>query len=263
MRVLALGHNTGFAHAANRGVGRASGEFVALVNTDVVLEPRLACPDVAGARGEPRRGRGRLQDARRWPIPRPIYDAGDILRRDGACEQRGRFMRDDGRWEQPGEVFGACAGAALYRRSRVLELGGFDERYFAYLEDVDLALRLRCAGWRCRYEPAVALHAGEGSSHRLAAGTSSSSLATRWCSWPRRFRSGGCPMSPTGSWLGLARACASAACQATSGLWLRRCRCCPWCCASGRRLRATSHRVRQSNWLCRARQGDGHPAQMG
>ena len=50
----------------------------------------------------------------------------------------------------------------------MLEAGGFDERYFAYLEDVDLALRLRLAGWRCRYEPAVALHAGEGSSHQLA-----------------------------------------------------------------------------------------------
>ncbi len=94
--------------------------------------------------------------------PTVIYDAGDILRRDGACEQRGRFRRDDGRWDQPGEVFGACAGAALYRRSVVLEIGGFDERYFAYLEDVDLALRLALVGWRCRYEPAVALHAGEG-----------------------------------------------------------------------------------------------------
>jgi GT2 family glycosyltransferase len=50
----------------------------------------------------------------------------------------------------------------------LLDVGGFDERYFAYLEDVDLALRLRLAGWGCRYEPAVALHAGEGSSHQLA-----------------------------------------------------------------------------------------------
>ena len=99
-----------------------------------------------------------------------MYDAGDILRRDGACEQRGRFGRDDGRWDEPGEVFGACAGAALYRRGAVFEVGGFDERYFAYLEDVDLALRLRLAGWRCRYEPAVALHAGEGSSPQLAGG---------------------------------------------------------------------------------------------
>ena len=60
-------------------------------------------------------------------------------------------------------MFGACAGAALYRRAPALELGGFDERFFLYLEDVDLALRLRLAGWTCIYEPAVALHAGEGS----------------------------------------------------------------------------------------------------
>ncbi len=51
----------------------------------------------------------------------------------------------------------------------MLAVGGFDERYFAYLEDVDLALALRRAGWRCRYVPAVALHAGEGSSPRPGA----------------------------------------------------------------------------------------------
>jgi GT2 family glycosyltransferase len=102
--------------------------------------------------------------------PEEVYDAGDILRRDGACEQRGRFGRDDGRYDEAGEIFGACAGAALYRRDAVLALGGFDERFFAYLEDVDLALRLRLAGWRCRYEPAVALHAGESSSRKLAGG---------------------------------------------------------------------------------------------
>ena len=46
-------------------------------------------------------------------------------------------------------------------------MGGFDERFFAYLEDVDLGLRLRLAGWTCRYEPVVARHASEGSSGRL------------------------------------------------------------------------------------------------
>jgi len=71
---------------------------------------------------------------------------------------------------EPGEVFGACAGAALYRRDAVLAVGGFDERYFAYLEDVDLSLRLRLAGWTCRYEPAVARHAGQGSSAALPGG---------------------------------------------------------------------------------------------
>ena len=64
-------------------------------------------------------------------------------------------------------MFASCAGAALYRREAVLGVGGFDERFFAYLEDVDLGLRLQLAGWSCRYEPVVALHASEGSSAAL------------------------------------------------------------------------------------------------
>lgn len=169
VRVLALGRNTGFAHAANRGLRAASSEFVALLNTDVVLEPdwleRMVQSLAADREAASVACKMLALDDRRF-----VYDAGDILRRDGACLQRGRFERDDGRFDQPGDVFGACAGAALYRRSAVLALGGFDERYFAYLEDVDLALRLRLTGWSCRYEPAVALHAGEGSSSQLQGG---------------------------------------------------------------------------------------------
>jgi len=164
-RVVELGRNTGFAFACNRGVEAADADLVALVNTDVVLaddwlermltalEPgdaSVACKMVD------------LDD------PATIYDAGDVLRRDGAAEQRGRFLRDDGRWDEPGPVFSACAGAALYRRDAFRAAGGFDERFFAYLEDVDLGLRLRCAGWTCRYEPrAVARHAGGGTSSKL------------------------------------------------------------------------------------------------
>jgi GT2 family glycosyltransferase len=169
VRVVALERNTGFAHAANRGIADSHGEFVALVNTDVELAADWLARMVHALGSDPHAAAVAckmlsLED------PAIVYDAGDVLRRDGACEQRGRFGRDDGRWEEPGEVFGACAGAALYRRDVVLGLGGFDERYFAYLEDVDLSLRLRLAGWRCRYEPAVALHAGGGSSHQLPGG---------------------------------------------------------------------------------------------
>lgn len=167
--VLEMGTNTGFAHAANAGVERARGEFVALVNTDVVLAPDWISRLSAALAGD---ASAAAMACKMVSLADPgvIYDAGDILRRDGACEQRGRFRRDDGRWDEPGEVFGACAGAALYRRSVLCSLGGFDERYFAYLEDVDLALRIRLAGWRCRYEPVVARHAGEGSSEQLPGG---------------------------------------------------------------------------------------------
>ncbi len=170
VRVIALKSNTGFAHAANCGIHAATGaEFVALINTDVVLADDWTARMVGALRSDP----GAASVACKMldlEDPSRVYDAGDVLRRDGACEQRGRFGRDDGRWQEPGEVFGACAGAALYRRDAVLSVGGFDERYFAYLEDVDLALRLGLAGWRCRYEPAVALHAGEGSSSQLTGG---------------------------------------------------------------------------------------------
>jgi GT2 family glycosyltransferase len=167
--VLALGRNTGFAHAANEGIRSARGELVALLNTDVVLEPEWLGRMTAALDGHAGVASAACKMLSLADRSR-VYDAGDVLRRDGACEQRGRFGVDDGQWDRPGEVFGACAGAALYRREAVLSIGGFDERFFAYLEDVDLAMRLRLAGWSCRYEPAVALHAGEGSSHQLSGG---------------------------------------------------------------------------------------------
>ena len=167
--VLALDHNTGFAHAANLGVERAGHDLIALINADVVLEPDWLSRLAAALAQDPGAGSAACKMVS-LADPSTIYDAGDILRRDGACEQRGRFTHDDGRYDVPGEVFGACAGAAMYRRSAVRPEGGFDERYFAYLEDVDLALRLRLAGWRCLYVPAVARHAGESTSPQLAGG---------------------------------------------------------------------------------------------
>jgi GT2 family glycosyltransferase len=172
VRALAQGRNTGFAYAANRGIEAATGELVALINTDVVLSPdwlhRMTAALTVGHGSAPVASAACKMLSLREPTV--LYDAGDILRRDGACEQRGRFMPDVGAYDEPGEVFGACAGAALYRRDAVLAVGGFDEHYFAYLEDVDLALRLRLAGWTCAYEPAVCWHAGEGSSAQLLGG---------------------------------------------------------------------------------------------
>jgi len=170
VRVLALGRNGGFARAANAGIVAVAAEAVALVNTDVRLAPdwierSAAALDAAPAAASVATKLVDLDD------PALIYDAGDVLRRDGACEQRGRFERDGGRYDAPGDVFSACAGAALYRRSAVLAVGGFEERFGTYLEDVDLGLRLRLAGWTCRWEPrAVARHAGGGSTGTLAHG---------------------------------------------------------------------------------------------
>ena len=170
VQVLALGANGGFARAANAGIRAVGAEAVALVNTDVELAPDWLERAVAALAAAP----GAASVATKLvdlDDPALLYDAGDVLRRDGACEQRGRFERDDGGYDEPGEVFSACAGAALYRRSAVLAAGGFEERFGTYLEDVDLGLRLRLAGWSCRWEPrALARHAGGGSSAALPHG---------------------------------------------------------------------------------------------
>ena len=74
-----------------------------------------------------------------------------------AWDRRGGEI-DDGQESEPVEVFGPCAGAALYRRTMLEELEGFDEDFFAYLEDVDLAWRGRLTGWRCLYVPTAVVY---------------------------------------------------------------------------------------------------------
>ena len=161
-RVLRLAENGGFARAANAGLAAVGSEAVALVNTDVVLDPDWLARALAALGASEGAVATKLLDL---DDPAILYSAGDVLRRDGVCEQRGRFERDRGAYDEPGEVFSACAGAALYRRVAVLGAGGFDERLGMYLEDVELGLRLRRAGWSCAWEPrAVARHAGAGSS---------------------------------------------------------------------------------------------------
>ena len=166
LRIIELGRNTGFAFAANRGLEAAAAPAVALVNTDVVLAPDwIERTSTALARDD--RAAAVACKMVQMDDPQRLYDSGDFLRRDGVCEQRGRFELDDGRFDEPGEVFAPCAGAALYRRDALAAVGGFDERLFSYLEDVDLGLRLALAGWLCVYEPVSALHAGGGSAWQL------------------------------------------------------------------------------------------------
>src|SRR4051794_8543675 len=115
-RVLAQGRNTGFAVAANRGLLAARTEFVALLNTDVELAPDWVQVMAQRLEAEPKCASVACKMVRLGDES-TLDDCGDVLRRDGVCEQRGHGRRDDGRWDQPGEVFGACGGAALYRRS--------------------------------------------------------------------------------------------------------------------------------------------------
>ncbi len=163
VRILVMGRNTGFAGAANAGIRATAAPLVALLNTDTRADPGwlaalrdtlLASAETVGAVC------GKLLCMDR---PDRIENAGDSLSWQGAAEKRGHGEPAD-RWNEPGEIFSVCAGAALYRRALFEAVGFFDESFFAYLEDVDLCLRGRLRGWTFRYEPrARALHAGHGS----------------------------------------------------------------------------------------------------
>jgi GT2 family glycosyltransferase len=90
--------------------------------------------------------------------------AGDALRRSGLPYRLGHGEPDRGQYDQTTFVFGACAAAALYRRSMLDDVGLFDEDFFAYCEDGDLSFRAQLADYRCLYAPeAIVYHVGSAS----------------------------------------------------------------------------------------------------
>jgi GT2 family glycosyltransferase len=95
--------------------------------------------------------------------------AGDEYHVSGLAWRRFYNHLANGYGLKPEEVFGACAAAAMYRREDFLKIGGFDEDYFSYFEDVDLSFRLRLAGGRCLYVPdAIVHHVGSASTGKLS-----------------------------------------------------------------------------------------------
>ena len=81
-----------------------------------------------------------------------LDSAGMLVARDGSSKQRGhgRLPEDFPVLE---EVLMPSGSSALYRRSMLEEIGGFDDDFFLYCEDTDLGLRARWAGWKCLYVP--------------------------------------------------------------------------------------------------------------
>lgn len=155
-------------HAVNRGVTAAlnncllvpGSELVLLLNNDMELDPGALGELVAALDDHPAAAtaapklldfhdRGRLDGA------------GDVMTWGGHGHRRGHGRRDDGSYDAPREIFGACGGAMLVRRRAIDDVGAFDGDFDALFEDVDWALRARLAGWGSRYVPtAVAYHVG-------------------------------------------------------------------------------------------------------
>ncbi|HEV7133369.1 MAG TPA: glycosyltransferase family 2 protein [Gaiellaceae bacterium] len=163
--------NLGFAAANNLAVHMAADcAFVALLNPDAFPHPDWLETLLGAAAAHPECAAfgSRLVLADDESI---LDGTGDNYHVSGTA-----WRRDQGAFahvERPeGETFSACAAAALYRRDAFLAAGGFDESFFCYYEDTDLAFRLRLAGHRCLYVPgAVARHVGSATTGLLSAFT--------------------------------------------------------------------------------------------
>ena len=156
VRVVRLPENLGFGRAVNRGLELVETDAVVLVNNDVLCRPdfleHMLAPFADESVGSVA---GVLLQ----------HDRPDLV--DSAGIELDTTLRSwDALWNRPvvelaaaGEPVGPCGGAAAYRTDDLRRVDGFDETFFAYWEDVDLALRLRLAGRRCVRAPSArALH---------------------------------------------------------------------------------------------------------
>jgi GT2 family glycosyltransferase len=163
VKVISLGENRGFAAAVNFGIRASNTEFVILLNNDTEQDERWLGELVGAADVYADAGlfASKLVDFH----DRGVLDgAGDALRLSGLPYRLGHGERDRGQFDKPGYVFGACAAAALYRKSLFAEVGLFDEDFVSYCEDGDLSFRAQLAGHRCFYVPgAVVYHMGSAS----------------------------------------------------------------------------------------------------
>lgn len=160
--LVRAGANVGFAAGNNLGLRHAGAvEWIALLNPDAYAAPDWLERFVGATASHEFDFFGcrmRLADS-----PEILDGTGDVYHVSGVAWRRDHGVRVSEGVQLAGEIFAPCAAAALYRRADLEAVGGFDERYFCYFEDVDLAFRLRLRGLRCAYVPdAVVDHVSSG-----------------------------------------------------------------------------------------------------
>ena len=158
-KVLRLGRNLGFASAVNRGIDATQAEWVAILNNDVTLEPDwLANLLEAAAPEDTWFATGKILQAGNPSLVDGTFD--EVSR--GACASRCGSGKPDGPlWNQPRRIRLAPMTAAIFKKQLFRDLGGLDESFGSYMEDVDYGLRCALASREGLYVPsAVAYHRG-------------------------------------------------------------------------------------------------------
>lgn len=156
-RILRLDHNTGFAAANNRGLEQcADCDWAVLLNPDAFPEPGWLAALLGAAADLP--DAGSFASCLVMDEDNALLDGiGDAYHVSGLVWRIGHG-RPRPSAHQRREVFAACAAAAMYRVDALRLIGGFDESYFCYNEDVDVGFRLRLRGMPCWYVPDAVVH---------------------------------------------------------------------------------------------------------
>lgn len=161
VKLIKLNTNTGFSVAVNKGIKYSLEEFnsqyILLLNNDIQCSNSFLEEMIKGFVSEEI---GSVASKMLNYYNRTVIDnAGDFIRKMGSPFARGHGEVDKGQYDEPGFVFAACAGAAMYKAVVFEEVGYFDEDFFAYYEDVDFGFRLQLYGYKCFYNPkAICYH---------------------------------------------------------------------------------------------------------
>ena len=156
-RVFARRENWGFVASVNAAGRAALGRVILLLNNDTQPAPEFLAEMAKTVCAHPHAGivaaKLLLFDERDR-----IHTAGDMMGRDGIPRNRGVWSIDSGQFDGSKEVFGGCGGAMAVRRELWDALGGFDEEFWMYLDDVDFSFRAQLLGWQATFAPAARVY---------------------------------------------------------------------------------------------------------
>ena len=161
IEILSLDSNTGFAKAVNAGIKHSLKnkhiEYIVLLNNDIECDKNFLNELINGFKSDDTgSAAGKMLNYYERDV---IDNAGDFIKKRGSPYARGYSEKDLGQYDKEEFIWGACAGAAIYKRDVFEKVGFFDEDFFAYYEDVDFSFRMQLLGYRCYYNPkAVCYH---------------------------------------------------------------------------------------------------------
>ena len=163
IQVIAFSENTGFCHAINIGIKAVKTPYVILLNNDTESAPDFVEKLLKGIK-ERKKAFSCAAKMIQFQNRNLLDDAGNYYNALGWAFARGKG-KEVSCYSRPEKIFSACAGAAIYRRDLLEQIGLFDEEHFAYLEDIDIGYRARIQGYQNWYLPeAKVYHIGSGTS---------------------------------------------------------------------------------------------------